>query len=148
MFYDSCTLKKNHRKGKSHSKKPLGDLQLDEGLPTTPDELGEKILAMRKQGLTKALIGQRLRDEEGVPSVKRVLGKSLTEFLKGQGEKEVVPEDLQNLIKRRQKIVEHLEQHPKDNDSKKGLVRTESKIRRLVKYYKREGVLPAAWQPE
>jgi small subunit ribosomal protein S15 len=58
-----------------------------------------------------------------------------------------VPVDLANLIKWWQRIEEHLEKHPKDNDSKKGLVRTNSKIRRLIKYYKREGVLPAAWEP-
>jgi len=140
-------LKKNHRKGKSQSKRPLGQLQLVEGVPITPQELTEKIMAMRKQGLSKALIGQKLRDEEAVPSVKRIVGKSITALLREQGEKEAVPEDLANLIKRRQRIEEHLEQHPKDNDSKKGLVRTNSKIRRLIKYYKREGVLPATWEP-
>jgi len=102
---------------------------------------------MRRQGLSKALIGQKLRDEEGVPSVKRILGKSLTEALKEEGEKEPVPEDLTNLVNKKQRIQNHLEQHPKDNDSKKGLVRTDSKIRRLMKYYKREGILPQNWQP-
>ncbi|MDP7976532.1 MAG: 30S ribosomal protein S15 [Thermoprotei archaeon] len=140
-------MKKNHRKGKSQSKRPLGQLQLVEGNPVTPEELKEKIVSMRKQGLSKALIGQKLRDEEGIPSVKRILGKSLTEALKEEGEKEVVPEDLANLISKKQRIQNHLEQHPKDNDSKKGLVRTDSKIRRLMKYYKREGILPQNWQP-
>ncbi len=118
-----------------------------EGSPVTPEELKEKILSLRKQGLSKALIGQKLRDEEGVPSIKRILGRSLKQVLIEEGEKETVPEDLANLLNRKRKIQEHLEQHPKDNDSKKGLIRTDSKIRRLIKYYKREGLLPENWQP-
>jgi len=142
-----CTLKKNHRKGKSQSMRPLGQAQKVEGIPITPQELTEKILSMRKEGLAKALIGQNLRDDEGVPSIKRILGKSITEILRQEGEKEPVPEDLGNLLKKKERIQDHLEQHPKDNDSKKGLVRTDSKIRRLTKYYKREGILAQNWQP-
>jgi len=97
---------------------------LVEGSPVTPEELKEKILSLRKQGLSKALIGQKLRDEEGVPSIKRILGRSLKQVLIEEGEKETVPEDLANLLNRKRKIQEHLEQHPKDNDSKKGLIRT------------------------
>ncbi|MGC8601106.1 MAG: 30S ribosomal protein S15 [Thermoprotei archaeon] len=140
-------MKKNHRKGKSQSNRPLGQVQLVEGSPVTPEELKEKILSLRKQGLSKALIGQKLRDEEGVPSIKRILGRSLKQVLIEEGEKETVPEDLANLLNRKRKIQEHLEQHPKDNDSKKGLIRTDSKIRRLIKYYKRERLLPENWQP-
>ncbi|MCD5409529.1 MAG: 30S ribosomal protein S15, partial [Methanocellales archaeon] len=39
----------------------------------------------------------------------------------------------------------HLDQNSKDLHNKRSLQITESKIRRLVKYYKKEGVLPEDW---
>lgn len=57
-----------------------------------------------------------------------------------------VPEDLLNLMRRAVNLRKHLEQHPKDLHSKRGLQLIESKIRRLVKYYKSKGVLPADWR--
>ncbi|HIQ50834.1 MAG TPA: 30S ribosomal protein S15, partial [Nautiliaceae bacterium] len=39
-----------------------------------------------------------------------------------------------------------LENHPKDLHSKRGLQLIESKIKRLVKYYKRKKVLPENWK--
>ena len=40
----------------------------------------------------------------------------------------------------------HLEKNKKDYSSKRGLELTESKIRRLVKYYKKRKVLPEDWK--
>ena len=51
-----------------------------------------------------------------------------------------------NLIKRAVNIREHLEENPKDLHSKRGLMIIESKIRRLVKYYTRNNVLPEGWR--
>ena len=39
------------------------------------------------------------------------------------------------------KIRRHLEENRKDLEARKGLNRTEAKIRRLVKYYRKKGVL-------
>ncbi|MDP7974765.1 MAG: 30S ribosomal protein S15 [Thermoprotei archaeon] len=139
-------MKKNHRKGKSHSARPLGEVQLSEGFVGSQDAVREKIVQLMKDGKPKAAIGMILRDQEGVPSVKRVFGKSLSKVLAEEGLKETTPEDLLNLIRKKRRIEEHLEQHPKDVDSKKGLIRTSSKIRRLVKYYRRKSVLPEGWQ--
>ena len=40
----------------------------------------------------------------------------------------------------------HLNENKKDIANKRNMQIVESKIRRTVKYYKREGVLPADWE--
>ena len=57
-----------------------------------------------------------------------------------------LPEDLTNLIKRQLLILKHLEINKQDQVAKRGLLLTESKIRRLSKYYKNTGILPVDWQ--
>jgi small subunit ribosomal protein S15 len=92
------------------------------------------------------MIGIILRDQFGIPLVKPILGKTITEVLESRGIKMVVPEDLFRLIKKAVNLRRHLEEHPKDTHAKKGLLDLEAKIRRLVKYYKRVGKLPADWR--
>jgi len=48
-------------------------------------------------------------------------------------------------LKRAIQTKKHLEKNKKDIHSKRGLQLIEAKIRRLAKYYKREGVLPKKW---
>ena len=48
-------------------------------------------------------------------------------------------------MKRAVDLQVHVKANPQDLSNKRGLSLTESKIRRLSKYYKREGVLPADW---
>ena len=92
------------------------------------------------------MIGIILRDQYGVPLVKMVTGKKVVQILREHGLAPEIPEDLYNLIKRALRVRRHLEEHPKDYHSKRGLQLIESKIRRLAKYYKREGVLPPDWE--
>jgi small subunit ribosomal protein S15 len=40
----------------------------------------------------------------------------------------------------------HLKANPKDVSNKRGLANIEAKIRRLERYYKENGVLPATWK--
>ena len=77
---------------------------------------------------------------------KAVLGEKITDILKRNGTDFEYPEDLLNLIKRAVNIREHLEENPKDIHTKRGLIKIESKIRRLVKYYTRNNVLPEGWR--
>ena len=56
------------------------------------------------------------------------------------------PEDLMSLFKRAVFLREHLDSNKKDKKAIKGLEHMESKIRRLVKYYSREGKVPANFQ--
>ena len=59
--------------------------------------------------------------------------------------KPALPEDLASLIKRAASLQVHLKDHKKDLSNKRGLQLIESRIRRLSKYYKEEGVLPSDW---
>jgi len=44
------------------------------------------------------------------------------------------------------KLKKHIDQHSKDFKTKRNLSLTESKIRRLMKYYHREHRLPEGWK--
>ena len=115
-------------------------------LEMTEEEIVELIVKLHREGQSTSQIGIILRDQYGIPSTKTVLGKKITEILKDNGTEFEYPEDLLNLIKRAVNIREHLEENPKDLHSKRGLMIIESKIRRLVKYYTRNNVLPEGWR--
>ena len=57
-----------------------------------------------------------------------------------------IPEDLTALVKRFAAIRKHIESNRHDETAARGLHLTESKIGRLVKYYKRTGAVPANWK--
>ena len=57
-----------------------------------------------------------------------------------------LPEDMQNLMKRAVSLNEHVKLNPKDLHNKRGLALIESRIRRLAKYYGREGMIPEGWK--
>ena len=117
-----------------------------EWLEMSEEEIVELIVQLHREGQSTSQIGIILRDQYGIPSTKTVLGAKITEILKDNGTEFEYPEDLLNLIKRAVNIREHLEENPKDLHSKRGLMTIESKIRRLVKYYTRNNVLPEGWR--
>jgi len=131
-------------KGKSRSHKPL-KADVPNWVEKKPKEIETLVVKFGKQGMSSALIGLTLRDSYGVPSVKNITNKSITQILKENKLTEEIPEDLKNLIKRSIAIRKHLETNKKDNVSKRGLNLTESKILRLQKYYKKNNVLSATW---
>ena len=112
------------------------------------EEIEELILKLRKEGNSTSMIGIILRDQYGIPDVKVVTGKKITKILEDHGQELEYPEDLMNLIRKAVNIREHLDENPKDLHTRRGLRIIESKIRRLVKYYVREGVLPEGWRYE
>ncbi|MCK5107591.1 MAG: 30S ribosomal protein S15, partial [Nanoarchaeota archaeon] len=57
-----------------------------------------------------------------------------------------LPEDLLSLVKKSVALSKHLEENNPDKTAKRGLRLTQSKIGRLVKYYKRTGRLPESWK--
>jgi len=111
----------------------------------TPDELVKIILKLRKEGLQASNIGTILRDQYGVPSVKLIVGKSITKVLSENKLGSDYPEDLFNLMKKAVIIRKHMTNAQLDLHSRHGLQNTEMKILRLVKYYKRTGKLPQEW---
>lgn len=132
------------RKGKSGSTRPFLKAN-PEWVAMDKAEIEETILRLHQEGLTTAAIGVRLRDAYGVPSVRLATGKGLTQILKEKNIKFAMPEDLASLIKRAASLQPHFQEHKKDLSNRRGLQLIESKIRRLSKYYKEEGVLPADW---
>ncbi len=133
------------KRGSSGSKKPLRT-EVPEWVILTPEEVENKVIELAKEGKQSALIGTILRDMYGVPDVKLLTGKSITQIMKENDLYPEIPEDLFNLMKRAINLRNHLEHNPKDLHSKRGLQLIESKIRRLVKYYRNTGVLPPKWR--
>jgi len=140
-------MNKRRDKGQSHSTRPprAGPphwLKLE----MSPEDIELLVVELAKKGYTPSMIGIILRDQFGIPLVKQVTGKKLTEILEKHGVNLPVPEDLLQLMKKAVNLRRHLEEHPKDYAAKKGLIEIESKIHRLVKYYKRVGKLPPDWE--
>jgi small subunit ribosomal protein S15 len=140
-------MNKKRDKGQSHSTRPARAgpprwLKLD----MSPSDIELLVVELARKGYTPSMIGIILRDQFGIPLVKQVIGKKVEEILEKHGVKIVVPEDLFNLMKRAVNLRRHLEEHPKDTHSMRGLIEIESKIHRLVKYYKRVGKLPPDWE--
>jgi small subunit ribosomal protein S15 len=130
------------RKGVSGSTRPLTSTV---PITTTPEEVQKLVIELRNSGLSSSQIGIVLRDTYGIPNVKSVTKKSLTELLRDGGVAPELPEDLFNLITKALNLRDHLEENKKDLHNKRALQLTESKIRRLVRYYKNEAVLPSEW---
>lgn len=110
------------------------------------EEIEELILKLTKEGNSTSKIGIILRDQYGIPDVKLITGQKITKILEKHDQGLEYPEDLMNLIRRAVNIRDHLEENPKDLHTRRGLRIIESKIRRLVRYYTREGVLPEGWR--
>lgn len=134
----------SRRKGKSGSKRPLSD-KTKIWVKYNPEEVSKIVDKLHKAGKTPSQIGMILRDSYGVPNIKSILNRKLLSHMKEKNVKFEIPEDLVYLMKKEMTIVKHLEKNKKDMPSKRGVQLTESKIRRLVKYYKRKGILPADW---
>ena len=110
------------------------------------EEIEELILKLTKEGNSTSKIGIILRDQYGIPNVKMVTGDKITQILEKHGQNPEYPEDIMNLIKKAVNIRDHLKENPKDLHTKRGLQVIESQIRRLGRYYVREGVMPEGWR--
>lgn len=140
-------MNKKRPKGQSHSTRPVRS-----GPPKwvrfTREEVELLVEELAKKGYPPSMIGLILRDQYGIPLVKQITGKKIVEILREKGIAPKIPEDLYNLIRKAANIRRHLFEHPKDKKAKRGLEEVESKIRRLVRYYIENGVLPPDWKYE
>jgi small subunit ribosomal protein S15 len=132
------------RKGKSSSTKPYRT-QNPSWVPMSGTEIEELIVKLSKEGKSTSEIGIILRDQFGVPSIKLATSKKITKILKDNNVEFKLPEDLTNLIKKAVNLSEHLQENPKDLHNKRSLHLTEQKIRRMVRYYQKNDVLPPDW---
>lgn len=130
----------SRKKGRSGSTRPAR-LEKPAWVELSSEEVENEVIKLARKGFSQSLIGVILRDSYGVPLVKVVTGKSISQIFKENEIEAPLPEDLTNLVKKALTLRKHLELNHKDLDSKKGLQRTESKIYRLIKYYKEKKVL-------
>lgn len=131
-------------KGKAGSKKPHGSKPA--WIRYKAKEVELLIVKLSKAGKTTSQIGMHLRDTYGVPDVRKVIGKKISQVLAGKKLLKKLPEDLSALIKRTIALREHIAKNKHDMPSKRGLIITESKIKRLTKYYTKSGKLPKDWR--
>ena len=134
----------SRRKGSSGSKRPLLT-ENPKWVLQSSDETIDLVAKLAGEGMSMAKIGLVLRDQYAVPNVRLATGKSVKEILDDKGIKLELPEDLQALMKRAVSLNGHVKKNPKDLHNQRGLRLIESNIRRLTKYYKREGVIPQTW---
>lgn len=132
-------------KGKAGSKKPVKKTK-PSWARYTKKEIEMIITKIAKEGQTSSQIGLHLRDFYGIPNVKVIIEKSISKFLEEKKLLKEIPEDLMALIKKSIIVKKHIEINHKDNTAKRGLQLTESKIKRLVKYYKESGKLEEGWK--
>lgn len=134
----------SRKKGKSGSKHPAAEVS-PRWLQYTKEEVIELVLQMAKEGKSASRIGLILRDQHGVPSVKAVTGKTVSEILADNKLLPNYPEDLMNLMRKAVRLHKHMAVNKQDKHNARSLKLTESKIKRLVAYYKRTGKLPEKW---
>ncbi len=133
----------SRKRGKSGSKKPMQ--KVAPWMKYKPKEIEDIILKYAKEGMQSARIGTILRDQYGIPSV-RMNKLKIAQVMKKHKVYTDLPEDMVNLIKRAAALDVHLSKNKRDYTSKRGLEITESKIRRLAKYYKGRDLMPADWK--
>ncbi|MFC7215288.1 30S ribosomal protein S15 [Saliphagus sp. GCM10025334] len=127
------------RRGTSGSDKPAAD-EPPEWSDVDAEKIESRVVELAEQGHDPSQIGLKLRDEgvtgTPIPDVKLATGKKVTEILDENDAKGDLPEDLRNLMERAIRLREHVEANPQDAQNKRALQNTESKVRRLVSYYR------------
>ena len=135
----------SRKKGKHGSKKPAKKTA-PSWIRYKPKEVELLIAKFTKEGKTSSQIGTVLRDVYGIPNVLALCGKSISAILKEKKLLSEVPEDLISLFKKYAAVRKHLENNKHDETAARGLRLTESKVGRLIKYYKRTGRIPETWK--
>ncbi len=132
-------------RGNSGSNKPL-----KAAMPTwiryKAKEIELLVGKLAKEGKSASEIGLILRDSYGIPNIKLLTGKRLQQLLAEKKQLPELPEDLNALIRRAVLVRKHIEKFKQDMTAVRGLQLTESKIKRLAKYYKETGKIAPDWK--
>lgn len=131
--------------GRSGSKPPVRNKAPDWS-KLKDKEAEEKLVELLKEGNTMSKAGIVLRDIYAVPRIRYVTGKKMLKIARSYGLEPKIPEDLMALMKKAVYLNKHLQNNPNDLANMRGLHLIESKITRLVRYYKRIGRLPENWK--
>lgn len=132
-------------RGKSGSDKPV-DKKVPRWVDYDEQEVIDLVVKLREKGHEPSKIGMMLRDEYGIPSVKEVTGKKMTEILEEEDVAPEIPEDLDSLVEKAESIQNHMNENPNDQDAERELELTEAKIRRLANYHREKGNIPGDWK--
>jgi len=135
----------SRKRGKSGSKKPLKKT-VPVWLTYKANEVELLIAKLAKEGKSSSEIGTILRDTYGVPDIMTLCKKTVSDILKEKNIAPELPDDLMALIRKSVSIRKHMEANRKDQTAKRGLMLTESLIKRLTKYYKRTGKVASGWK--
>jgi small subunit ribosomal protein S15 len=135
----------SRKKGKHGSKKPPVKI-VPRWVKYKKADVEKIVIDLANQKHNSAVIGLILRDQYGIPDVKTLVGKTVVQMMKENKLYPDMPEEMYYLLKKAVNLREHLGKNRGDACSKKGLENLESKIRRLGKYYVREGKLPKNWR--
>ena len=135
----------SRKKGKSGSKKPIKKA-VPSWVTFGAAEVEMLIGKLAKEGKPASQIGMTLRDNYGIPDQKMITKKSITAILKEKNLAKELPEDILAMIKRSVALMKHLDNNKQDMVAKRGLRLAESRIGRLVNYYKATGVIPSKWK--
>ena len=104
------------------------------------DAIEERVVELAEEGYAPSEIGLRLRDSgvDGtpVPNVKLATGKKITEILEENDAEPDLPEDLRAVMAKAVRLANHMDDNPQDHRNKRALQNVESKVRRLVNYYR------------
>jgi small subunit ribosomal protein S15 len=133
----------SRKKGKSGSTTPAK--KVASWAPYKEKEVEKLIQKYAKIGKTASEIGMILRDSYGINSVKALTTKKVSSILSENKLSKELPDDLLALIKKLVLVKQHLEKNKQDKTAGRGLILTTSKIRRLIKYYKRSKKLSVDW---
>ena len=104
------------------------------------------VVKLGKDGKTPSQIGLILRDTYGIPDVKTLAKKKISKILEEKKLLPKLPEDLTELIRKIIGLRKHFEANKQDMSALRGIQLTESKIKRLAKYYKKTRKLPLDWK--
>jgi small subunit ribosomal protein S15 len=129
----------SRKKGTASSTHPVERTHPEWSMNAT--DIEKRIVELAREGQPPAQIGITLRDSYGVPDVRAALGKKMSDVLAEHDLQGDMPEDLENLMVKRENLREHLAENSRDIENRRNLYLIEAKIRRLLKYYKREGVI-------
>ena len=129
------------KKGKHGSHKPPVKIT-PRWVTYKKDEIEKLVVQMTKERKNTAVIGTILRDQYGIPNIKAITGKTISQILRKNKLNPEMPEDMMSLLKKAVLLRGHLGRFKSDKHAQKGLENLESKIRRLGKFYVRKGLLP------
>ena len=132
-------------RGSSGSDKPVSK-KTPRWVDYDEEEVIDLVVKLAKNDKSPSEIGMELRDKYGIPEVREITGKKITEILDEEGLALEIPEDLKNLVEKAESLQEHVDEHPKDEDAIRNLELTEAKIRRVASYHREEGNIDEDWK--